>query len=72
MLPSVEYVKGAAIVKLTVFDADATGDGGLLFLMRNSTSQGLFSLNPSSGELSFAREILDEDIGNHYLEIEVS
>ncbi|VDK23952.1 unnamed protein product, partial [Taenia asiatica] len=61
---------GTAIVKLTVFDADAAGEQGLLFLMKNSTSQGLFSLNPSSGELSFAREVLDEDIGSHYLEIE--
>ena len=62
--------KGSAIVKLTVFDADAAGEHGILFLMKNSTSQGLFSLNPSTGELSFAREILDDDIGGHYLEIE--
>lgn len=55
-----------------MFDADAAGEQGLLFLMKNSTSQGLFSLNPSSGELSFAREVLDEDIGSHYLEIEVN
>uniref|UniRef100_A0A5K3FNG0 PCD15 protein n=1 Tax=Mesocestoides corti TaxID=53468 RepID=A0A5K3FNG0_MESCO len=61
---------GTAIVKLTVFDADAAGEQGLLFILKNATSPGLFTLNPSSGELSFAREILDEDIGSHYLEIE--
>uniref|UniRef100_A0A915EXK6 Cadherin domain-containing protein n=1 Tax=Echinococcus canadensis TaxID=519352 RepID=A0A915EXK6_9CEST len=61
---------GTAIVKLTVFDADAAGEQGLLFLMKNSTSHGLFSLNPSSGELAFAREVLDDDIGSHFLEIE--
>ncbi|VDO08384.1 unnamed protein product [Rodentolepis nana] len=61
---------GTPIVKLTVFDADAAGEQGLLFLLKNATSQGLFSLNPSTGELSFAREILDDDIGSHYLEIE--
>ncbi|VDM31387.1 unnamed protein product [Hydatigera taeniaeformis] len=68
--PAGANVGGTAIVKLTVFDADAGGEQGLLFLMKNSTSQGLFSLNPSSGELSFAREVLDDDIGSHYLEIE--
>uniref|UniRef100_A0A0X3Q927 Protocadherin-11 X-linked n=1 Tax=Schistocephalus solidus TaxID=70667 RepID=A0A0X3Q927_SCHSO len=61
---------GTAVVKLTVFDADAPGDQGLLFLLKNSTSRGLFSLNPRSGELSFAREVVDEDIGSHHLEIE--
>nr|CDS24489.1 protocadherin 1 [Echinococcus granulosus] len=61
---------GTAIVKLTVFDADAAGEQGLLFLMKNSTSHGLFSLSPSSGELAFAREVLDDDIGSHFLEIE--
>ncbi|VDL89346.1 unnamed protein product [Schistocephalus solidus] len=64
--------QGTAVVKLTVFDADAPGDQGLLFLLKNSTSRGLFSLNPRSGELSFAREVVDEDIGSHHLEIEAS
>lgn len=59
-------------MKLTVFDADAGGEQGLLFFLKNSSSQGLFVLNPSSGELSFAREILDDDIKSHHLEIEVS
>ncbi len=59
-------------MKLTVFDGDATGAQDLHFILKNLTSLGLFALNHKSGELAFAREALDEDIGSHHLEIEVS